>query len=224
MSDQTHDLVDRLATPNETGLDPGLLVSLLRLLAHGDPVDIEQLAAETGRTIEEVRSGLAAVPDTEYDDTGRIIGQGLTLRPTRHRFTVDGQELYTWCALDTLMFPVLIDRTASIESSSPASGRPIRVTAEPSGVTSVEPPTAVVSLINPEDMSSIRSSFCSQVHYFISAEDAQPWLVEHPGAEVLPVHDAFQLAAALTATVLDRLPAATPVEGAVSEERQCCGR
>ena len=222
MSNQTPDLVDRLATPEETGIDPALLVPLLRMLAHGEPVDIEQLAAETGRSIEEVRSGLAAVPDTEYDDAGRIIGQGLTLRPTRHRFTVDGQELYTWCALDTLMFPVLIDRTATIESSSPASGQPIRVTATPDQVTSVEPTTAVVSLVNAEDMSSIRSSFCNQVHYFTSAEDAQPWLAEHPSAEVFQVADAYQLGAALTTNLLDRLGAGTGGDEAPAVGRCIC--
>ena len=173
-------LIDRLTTPEETGLDLALLVPLLRLLAAGEPVDVSALAGAAGRTVDEVRDRLAAVPDTEYDNHGRIIGQGLTLRPTRHRFTVDGQELYTWCALDTLIFPTLLDRGASIESVSPTSGHPIRVTVDASGVTSVEPATAVVSLVNPDDMTSIRPSFCNQVHYFTSGDDAQTWLAQHP--------------------------------------------
>lgn len=218
MSNHTPDLVDRLATPDETGIDPGLMVPLLHLLSHGEPVDIDELAIAAGRTVEEVRSGLAAVPDTEYDDAGRIVGQGLTLRPTRHRFTLDGQELYTWCALDTLVFPMLLDRTASIESTSPASGQPIRVTAEPSRVTRVEPASAVVSVVNPEDMSSIRSAFCNQVHYFTSIEDAGPWLAEHPGAELLPVADAYQLGAALTTSMLSQ-----PQAGAADEEAPADG-
>lgn len=173
MSNLTTDLTDRLANTNETGLDPGLLVPLLRLLVDGDPVTIEQLASAAGRNVEDVRRGLAAVPDTEYDDLGRIIGQGLTLRPTSHRFTVAGEELYTWCALDTLIFPALLERSARVDSTSPASGDTIRVTVDPAaGVTSVEPATAVVSLVNPDQITSIRSSFCNQVHYFTSPEDA----------------------------------------------------
>lgn len=211
-------LIDRLTTPEETGLDLPLLVPLLRLLAIGEPVDVSALAGAAGRTVDEVRARLAAVPDTEYDDHGRIIGQGLTLRPTRHRFTVDGQELYTWCALDTLIFPTLLDRGASIESVSPASGLPIRVTVDASGVTSVEPATAVVSLVNPDDMTSIRSSFCSQVHYFASGDDAQTWLAQHPGGEVLSVADAYQLGAALTTSMLDR-PRPDP---AVGSDQHCC--
>lgn len=42
---------------------------------------------------EQTRQTLAATPETEYDDHGRIIGQGLTQRPTRHRFTLDPEDL-----------------------------------------------------------------------------------------------------------------------------------
>ena len=108
MSDLSMQLPERLSRLGETGL----LIPLLRLLADGDPVTVQQLSVAAGRTIDEVRLGLAAMQDTEYDDQGRIVGQGLTLRPTPHRFTVDGEELYTWCALDTLIFPALLDRPA----------------------------------------------------------------------------------------------------------------
>lgn len=161
---------------------------------------------------------LAAVPDTEYDEQGRIIGQGLTLRPTRHRFTVAGQELYTWCALDTLIFPTILDRPASIESESPVSRQPVRVSVTSSGVTSVEPETAVVSLVNPENLASIRSSFCDQVHYFTSAEDAAPWLAAHPEAQIVGVNEAHQLGAALTAQVLEQHRV-----GPADARHSCCG-
>ena len=156
MSDLSTQLPQRLNRPEETGLDAGLLIPLLRLLVEGDPVTVEQLAAAAGRTLEEVRRGLDAVPDTEYDDQGRIVGQGLSLVPTPHRFTVAGEELYTWCALDTLIFPALLDRPARVESVSPASGEPIRVTVDPAaGVTRVAPATAMGSLVNPEEITSL---------------------------------------------------------------------
>ncbi|HMR23335.1 MAG TPA: organomercurial lyase MerB [Micropruina sp.] len=221
MSDLSTQLPQRLNRPEETGLDAGLLIPLLRLLVEGDPVTVEQLAAAAGRTLEEVRRGLDAVPDTEYDDQGRIVGQGLSLVPTPHRFTVAGEELYTWCALDTLIFPALLDRPARVESVSPASGEPIRVTVDPAaGVTSVEPATAMVSLVNPEEITSIRSSFCNQVHYFTSPEDAAEWLVAHPDAEVAPVAEAYRIGAALTTGLLDRLQATTPAEA--DDCHSCC--
>lgn len=206
MSNLPVDLTDRLADTEQSGLDATLLVPLLRLLADGDPVTVDQLADASGRSVDDVRRGLAAVPDTEYDDHGRIIGHGLTLRPTSHRFTVSGQELYTWCALDTLIFPALLGRSARVESVSPASGETITATVDPGlGVTSVEPATAVVSLVNPEQLGAIRSSFCNKVHYFTSPQDAAGWLAEHAEAEVVPVDQAHQIGAALTITFLDRI-------------------
>lgn len=222
MCDETETLTDRLAT-QESGLETWLWLPLLRLLALGDPVGVADLAAAVGRPAEEVRRALEAVPDTEYDGSGRIIGQGLTQRSTPHRFEVDGEQLYTWCALDTLIFPILLDTPATIESTSPTSDQTIRVTVTPDRVTSVEPATAVVSLVNPADMSSVRSSFCNQVHYFTSAEDARPWLESHPDGEVTVVRDAYRLAAAMTTKMLDEH---TPVghdipRGATRQNPRC---
>jgi len=53
------------------------------LLATGEPVSITRLAAQAGRTENEIREALAAMPDTEYDAEGRIIGLGLTFNPPR---------------------------------------------------------------------------------------------------------------------------------------------
>ena len=76
----------------------------------------------------------------------------------------------------------------------------------------MEPATAVVSLVSPEAMHSIRSSFCNQVHYFASREDAQPWLDSHPDGEVLDIEAAHRagaaMASALLAAAATRAPAA----------------
>lgn len=204
MTDHTPDLVDRLTIPDESGLDSALLAPLLRLLASGNPVEVTTLAAAAGRTIEQARAQLAKLPDTEYDDEGRVVGHGLTLLPTPHRFTLDGVRLYTWCALDTLIFPLILDREAHIESASPTGGQPIRLTAGPRGPRDVEPATAVVSLVNPDDITEIRSTFCNHVHFFTSAADARSWLQTTPGGQVMPVAEAFNLAAQLAAAFLSR--------------------
>jgi hypothetical protein len=86
---------------------------LWRPLAHGEPLTPDDVAQVTGRTVGEVRHALAALPDTGYDEHGRIVGHDLTQRPSPHRFTIDGRQLFTWCALDTLMFPAVPDAPPS---------------------------------------------------------------------------------------------------------------
>ncbi|GAB3043386.1 organomercurial lyase MerB [Parafrigoribacterium mesophilum] len=192
MMDASADMAERL-NANTTGLEPGIWVPLLRLLAHGQPVEVWDLAAATGRTITQTREALDAISDTEYDEHGRIIGRGLTLQPTQFHFEVNKRPLFTWCALDTLIFPAILGTAARIESSCPATSTPILVHIDAAGAAKARPTTTVVSLIDTNRTRSIRSEFCNQVHFFASAEAAQPWLESHASGFVLPVVEAGQL-------------------------------
>ncbi|WP_445261008.1 organomercurial lyase MerB [Pseudonocardia sp. D17] len=151
MDSQAQQLATRLTAAFNGGgaasARPWLWRPLLQLLAQGRPVTVEQIAQATGRTPDQVRGALAANPDTEYDESGRITGSGLTQNPTPHHFEVDGRKLYTWCALDTLIFPAVLGRPARVTSPCHATGTPVRLTVEPDQVTSVEPTTAVVSIV-----------------------------------------------------------------------------
>lgn len=186
-------------------------IPLLRMLARGEPVSIDDLATETDTPVERVRQALAGPGDIEYDDQGRIVGNGITLRPTPHRFDVDGRQLYTWCALDTLVFPSMLGRPAQVESSCHATGAPIRVVVEPDRVVSVDPATAVVSIVMRTDRTAIRASFCDQVHFFANPDAARGWLDQHPGASAVPVAEAQELGRPLIKSL--------PVAGG---DRSCC--
>jgi alkylmercury lyase len=167
---------------------------LLRELSRGRPVTTDDLAHAAGRSAAEVRAGLDALCDTEYDEQGAVVGHGITLRETPHRFTVDGQALYTWCALDTLIFPTVLDRPAKVVSPTPGTGELVQLTVDPAaGVTALTPGTAVVSVLIPQGATSVRAAFCDQVHFFATPAAAQDWLAEHPGGVVLGVADAFEL-------------------------------
>jgi alkylmercury lyase len=183
------------STPGAGGDAMGWLwPALLRELARGRPVPVDDLARVTGRSVAEARDGLGGLPDTEYDASGAVVGHGITLRETPHRFTVDGQALYTWCALDTLIFPTVLDRPAQVVSPTPGSGEPVTLSVDPAaGVTALEPATAVVSVLVPDGGSSVRAAFCNQVHFFATPAAAADWLSEHPGGTVLTVADAFDL-------------------------------
>jgi len=215
----TLNLAERLISP-ATGLDANIWVPLLRLLARGQPVELDSLAAATGKTAPEVIRALASVPDTEYDDAGRIIGQGLTLQPTPHHIEIDGAPLYTWCALDTLIFPAVLGTSARIESACQATGVPVQLTVDTAGVASVVPGTAVVSLVDPDDMSAVRSSFCNEVHFFASSDEAQPWLEAHPGGSVIPVAEAFTFGLGIAQNML--VEADTAGDSSPPADASCC--
>jgi alkylmercury lyase len=214
------EMVERL-NARTTAVEPGIWLPLLHLLAQGRPVEITDLAAAAGRTETQVREILQTVPDTEYDEDGRIIGRGLTLRPTQYHFQISGKQLYTWCALDTLIFPTVLGTAARIESSCHATSVPVLVRIDAAGAVKARPGTTVVSLIDPDDMRSVRSAFCNQVHFFASAEAAQPWLESHPDGSVISLEEASRLGTLMAEALMGQMQSKHPVQP--GNRAQGCG-
>lgn len=149
-----------------------------------------------------VATALDQAPNIEYDDDGNILGFGLTLCETPHVFEIDGRRLYTWCALDALMFPALIGKTAHVLSRCAAMGVPVSLTVTPDGVRKVTPEDAAVSLVLPGVCPDIRGSFCCHVHFFASTSVADGWAAKHGGAFVVSVENAFRISQKLNQTLL----------------------
>jgi alkylmercury lyase len=66
----------------------------------------------------------------------------------------------------------------------------------------VDPPTTVVSIVTPNDVSDVRSAFCNEIHFFSSPQAAEAWLAHHPDATVIPVDEAFDLGRRLIPAIL----------------------
>jgi alkylmercury lyase len=161
-------------------------------LSGGDPVGPEQLATRAALPVADVREFLRSSP-AEWDDQGRLVGFGLTLRQTRHRYTTSGRTLYTWCAPDALAFPVLTGEPALVESTCLVTGEAIRVEVAPDGVRAVAPAGAVVSIV-PRDVAvdELRERLCHEQHFFVSSEVAESWRREREDVIVVAVADAFE--------------------------------
>jgi alkylmercury lyase len=192
------ELAARITAPMRiTGGDAFLEIvpPTLALLARGKPTSPEEIAAASGgsKSPEEVRATLDQLPSAEWNEQDRVVGLGLTLRLTPHRLELEGRTLFAWCALDALLFPVLLGRPASIESPCRGSGEEVHIEVTPAGIEAVEPPSAVVSVVAARDLANIRSVGCNNTHFFCSPEAASRWLEKHPEATILPVEEAFRL-------------------------------
>ncbi len=170
-----------------------LLPDIVRLIAQGQPVSLDALAETAQRAREDVERVLRAQPGTDWDDNGRLVGLGLTLRPTAHRFTIPGRTLYTWCATDTFYFATILDTPALVESTCPATGQVIRLELEPDVVIAVNPSQTVVSQRHcAELVDDIRAQVCDHGNFYSSADAAAAWLREHPAGELLSVAETFE--------------------------------
>ena len=203
MSKATIDLDNLTATlldsfPRFIREEQDLAVQLYRELAKGQPVDRESLADALGMQHENAVEILDQWPSlVYYDDQKRVIGfGGLTVAPMQHRLLIDGKELYTWCAWDSLFIPELLGKTARIESRCPQTKASIGLTVTPDGVRDVEPASAVMSFGLPEAekiRTNVIANFCHYVFYLSSAESGERWVRKQPGLFVLSLDEAFEV-------------------------------
>jgi alkylmercury lyase len=173
-----------------------LFLPLVRLLANGTPVAPAQLAAALGWPVTQVTEALRQCEEIVFDEQGRIVGAGLSLVPTPHRFTVQGRTLYAWCALDTLLFPIWLGCEARISSSCPATGIPVHLIVTPQGIVQLDPASAVLSVRMPPGLASycnIREAFCVHSLFFANRQAAATWQASHPDGQVLSLEEAFLL-------------------------------
>jgi len=177
-----------------------LQIQAIRALAEGHPVSAQRLSADLGLPVEQVEAIIRQLGSTgvEVDSEGRLVGVVLTLNPTPHRFRVKGNDLYAWCALDTLFLPAYLEETAQVESMCPVTGEVIHLTITPTGVASYSPGSTVISIIDPSKVSCStrgpQSAVCSQMHFFYSREAAETWQVNHPGVIICSIDEAYRVA------------------------------
>ncbi len=165
-----------------------------RLLAAGQPVPLDRLAEASGWPVEQVRRALSTHPSVEWDDRGCLVGFGLTLRPTPHKFTFEGRSVYGWCASDALISPALLDKSGTVESVCPATRKSIRVEVTPRGVRSVDPPGAVVSAVRPNrGVTDVRAEMCNLGHFFSARDAATAWLEAYPEGMLNTVEEDFEI-------------------------------
>lgn len=170
-----------------------LVPHVYRLVAEGEPVTPDRVAAAAGQPLEEVEAKLRRHRAVEWGEEGRLVGFGLSLRPTPHRFTFDGRTVYAWCASDALQFPIVLGRSGVIESSAPGSGQQIRVEVTPEHVVGVDPATAVVSMVRPERIGDVRGEVCAAGNFWPSPEAAAEWLAAYPAGMLLSIEEDFDL-------------------------------
>jgi alkylmercury lyase len=186
------------ATPDLDSEGRRITIQAYRLLARGEPVTPAQIADAAGVSRERTEELLRSWRLVLWDDQDRVVGffglQSHHVEPT-HRMDVDGTPVFGWCAGDTLLIPEILEATVDVESADPVSGATIRLTVTPEGVTGLEPPEAVMSLLYPEDELTEKAiqSFCHRVYFFESPETAHEWIAGRPGMFTVTIDEAFQL-------------------------------
>ena len=140
----------------------------------------------------------------QLDDQGNFIGMALTLKPTRHSFRVNGNDMYAWCSLDTILLPGILEAEGEIESKDPVTGKTIRLTVTADQVVELEPADAVTSIFVPgktptetkdsQPVVGADSEVCRSMLFYESRETAEQALENYPNIAIFTIEKAFDLA------------------------------
>jgi len=186
------------ASPTLTEEEQYINLEVYRLLSKGDPVTHEAVAQSLNMSFERVDEIIKSWPGEYYNDENKIIGfWGLAIPEMAHRFNVDGIQMYTWCAWDSLFIPELIQKTAYVESPDPITKEIIKFTVSPDGMTDLSPSEAVMSYVKPEYTvfdDNVINNFCHYVLFFASQKSGEEWTSTRDKAALMSMDDAFELA------------------------------
>jgi alkylmercury lyase len=117
-------------------------------IRDGHPVSTETLTEITNLEPKVIVSVMEKLADRQMvirGDDEKIIGAlGLSLVPTKHQIQLEDRTLYTWCAADTLIFPVVLNADVKIQSHCAYNGEPIEITMHNGKLSRVAPESAVI--------------------------------------------------------------------------------
>ncbi|MBC8198395.1 MAG: organomercurial lyase [Candidatus Marinimicrobia bacterium] len=128
----------------------------------------------------------------ETDDQDNIVAfSGLSLIPTDHHFNVNGKKLYTWCAIDAILFAEWLDVEVYVLSTDPIDDTPIELQINGGQLQWTKPYPLFISWVESIDTCNIRDSLCNHVTFYGSEKTAQEWLNNNPQGKILTLEDFF---------------------------------
>jgi alkylmercury lyase len=180
-----------------------VVAAVVRLTAGGArPVKIARLAAAVERPIDEIRrlvdqadTGLPSMSTGQTHD--EVWLDFATTDTPRFWYEIGDRRIGAGgCGPDIFEVAHALEEPMRVETSCPVTGTSISVQLTPNGVRAVEPPDAVVAVLDLRtvaeaahltDAARVDAEVCTQQTFFANAEVAQGWLDRHPGGRVIPV-------------------------------------
>jgi len=165
------------------------------------PIALEQLAAIAGFPQDKTATlVLQFFANTARIQNGLVhLEMTITRQPSsRFELRIGDRRMYTdGCAPDQFWVALFIDQPVEIRATCQATGVPIRVVVSATTVESVEPVAAVVGLINPATVQTVKRAeefdekVCVYQTFFASMEAGAAWKLQHPQGRLFSVREFF---------------------------------
>ncbi|MBV9847260.1 MAG: hypothetical protein JOZ47_19650 [Kutzneria sp.] len=173
MTDPAHPLSDGLPVLSPSARATRL--AAFHALLRGRAADLADLAASTGLSPAATRAAVGEMLAVGLGqvDGGRVTGAaGLSTAPTRHRLSLGGQALHTWCAYDAIGIPAALGQDAVVVTECGHCRATIEIT-----ISAGVPPagTATVGWWPIGPCANAVEQFCPAANLFCHADHLTCW-------------------------------------------------
>lgn len=164
---------------------------IIERFASATPPTAAQISEQTQTLALDTDTALAALAREDLvhtDEGGEVtVAYPFSARARGHEVTVEGHSVQAMCAIDALGIAAMLDQPIEIRSHDPISGSEIHVHANPDGVTTWQPETAVVLAGSSSCEGPSYRGCCDVLNFFASTENAQRYLFENTEVSGLPI-------------------------------------
>ena len=139
-----------------------------RSLLAGRPISLDEIATAAGLSHEPARRALQDVVSAgmaEIDQDTVVGMDGLTTRPTSHRVTLDGVDVWTWCAYDIVGIAAALGSDAIGTTRCGGCGRELTIE-----IRRGDPDGQFVGWLPAEACSNVMAEFCPSALFLCSRE------------------------------------------------------
>jgi alkylmercury lyase len=173
------------------------------------PVSLDQLATHVGLPVAETARLLRLTWRARVDlRDGMVRLDATPAGPRRYRVHAGGRPVGAGkgCSVDMYLLALALGRPIHAEATCPATGTAITVDLTPEGVERIDPPTAVMAVV---DLDADLTPGLDRIDADVCAQAASRCLADHPQGRLIPVRS-FHAEARRLVDRLEATPPATP--------------
>ena len=156
---------------------------IIQRFARATPPTAAQIVEQAQTLALDTDTALAVLAREDLvhtDDQGEVtVAYPFSARSRGHEVTIEGRVVQAMCAIDALGIAAMLDQPIEIRSHDPISGSEIHVHANPDGVTSWQPETAIVLAGSSTCEGPSYCGCCDVLNFFAAIENAQRYLKEN---------------------------------------------
>jgi alkylmercury lyase len=145
-------------------------------LLTGRPASLDEIATSAGMSPGSARRAardVASAGMAEIDGETVVGMDGISARPTSHRVSLGGVDLWTWCAYDIVGIAAALGSDAVGVTWCGHCGREITVE-----IRSGDPDGDFIGWLPGEACSNVMAEFCPSALFFCSREHLEAWRLE----------------------------------------------